>query len=267
MRAFLAGGFALAWIAFAAPAPAAEEDCPDIGMVPELTRLTQFKDGQGRTVDDIGYDIVVSALGQPVCRDKDRFVNVAMRIAFSVQRGRNAPPGRTQFSYFVAIMHRVTKQIIAKEIFPIAFDFPQGRGSVALEEELEQVRFRYTKDERPLYYAILIGLQLTEEQLAYNRQRRGESPDAPRAAPSALPTLPGLPGAPSAQGAAPPASATPQLPAFGQIPPSSQPAPSSSQPAPSSQQSPIPQAPIPQAPAPAAARPASPGLPQPPKPN
>lgn len=257
----MAGGFALAAAAaFASPAPAAQEDCPDIGMVPELTRLTQFKDGQGRTLDDIRYDIVVSALGQPVCRDKDRFVNVAMRIAFSVQRGRTAPSGRAQFSYFVAIMHRVTKQIIAKEVFPVAFDFPEGRGSVALEEELEQVRFRYTKDEKPIYYAILVGLQLNEEQLSYNRQRRGESPDAPRPAASTLPTLPGLPGAPPAQGAPPPASAAPQLPTFGQIPPSGQQAPSS-------QQAPIPQAPIPQAPAPADARPASPGLPQPPKPN
>jgi hypothetical protein len=225
LRAVLAGGFALALAASAANA--AEEDCPDIGLVPELTRLTQFKDGQGRTLDDVRYDIVVRATTPPVCREKDRMLNVSLRIVFDAQRGRAAAAGRTQFSYFVAIMHRVTKEIIAKEVFPVAFDFPPQRFSVAIEEELEQVRFRYGKDEKPIYYAILVGLQLSEDQLTYNRQRRGESPGAPRPAASGLPTLPGLPGAPPAAGSPAPA----------------------------------------QAGAPAAARPAPPGLPQLPKPN
>jgi hypothetical protein len=242
--AVVVGGSMLAAASLAGPALAAEEDCPDIGLVPELTRLTQFKEGQGRTLDDIAYDIVISAFGPPACRDKDRFVNVAMRVAFSVQRGRNAPAGRTQFSYFVAIMHRVTKQIIAKEVFPVAFDFPQGRGSVAIEEELEQVRFRYTKDEKPIYYAVLVGLQLNEEQLAYNRLRRGESPDAPRPAAPAMPVLPGFGSAPAA----------PQ----GQAPAGQAPVGQTAAPAPAG----LPQAP-PQAPA---ARP-TPVLPQLPKPN
>ncbi|MGQ0676850.1 MAG: hypothetical protein ACT4N4_12305, partial [Rhodospirillales bacterium] len=190
-RALLAGGLALALAASALPAAAAEADCPDIGLVPELTRLTQFKDGPGRTLDDVRYDIVVRALTPPACREKDRFVNVSLRIVFDVQRGRAAGGGRAQYSYFVAIMHRVTKEIIAKEVFPVAFDFPEGRAGVAIEEELEQVRFRFGKDEKPVYYAILVGLQLTEDELAYNRRRRGESPDAPRPAPPGLPALPG----------------------------------------------------------------------------
>jgi hypothetical protein len=210
--------------AAAAPAWAAEDECPDTGLVPELTRLTQFKDGSGRTLDDVRYDIVIRAMTPPVCRERNRFVNATTRLVFDAQRGRAAASPRVQFSYFVAIMHRVTKEIIAKEVFPVTFDFPEGRAVVTIEEELEQVRFRLGKDEKPIYYAVLVGLQLSEEQLGYNRQRRGESPDAPRATAPALPTLPGfaLPGqapaaspAPPAQGQAPqqrPVPAVPQLP-------------------------------------------------------
>ena len=223
LRALAAGGLALALGLTAGAASAAEEDCPDFGLVPEITRLTQFRDGPGRTLDDVRYDIVIRAITPPVCREKSRVVNVTTRLVFDAQRGRAAASPRVQFSYFVAIMHRVTKEIIAKEVFPVAFDFPEGRALVTIEEELEQVRFRIGKDEKPIYYAILVGLQLNEEQLGYNRLRRGESPDAPRAAAPALPTLPGfaLPGqAPAAvpgQG---------QAPAPGQAPACQRPAPS-----------------------------------------
>jgi hypothetical protein len=204
---------ALLWAAFAGtPALADAEDCPDVGLVPELTRMTKFKDGKGRTIDDIQYDIVVQSTSQPVCREKDRRVYVSLQLAFAAQRAKAEAGGRIEFSYFVAIRHRVTGAIVAKEVFPVGAAWPQGRTSAVLEEELEQVTIPIRKDEKPIYYAILVGLQLSEDQLAYNRQRRGEVPGArpagaPGAPPAGLPMLPGM--APA--GAAPPASA-PQLP-------------------------------------------------------
>ncbi len=223
-RTLLRSAAALALIAGCAdPLSAAEDVCPDIGLVPELTRLTKFKDGPGRTYDDVRYDVIIRQLSEPICREKDRRVSVAMLVNFDALRGRADPGGRVQFTYFVAIMHRVTHEIITKQEFPVAFDFPQGRGGVVIEEELEQITFPLAKEEQPIYYAILIGLQLDEEQLAYNRQRRGEQPEPPGAAAQrnqlpALPTLPtGLPGsAPPGQAPAPaqaaPKSTLPTLP-------------------------------------------------------
>lgn len=216
-RALLRSAAALALIwGYAFPLSAAEDICPDIGLVPELTRLTKFKDGPGRTLDDVRYDVIIRQLSEPICREKDRRVSVAMLVNFDALRGRSDPGGRVQFTYFVAIMHRVTHEILTKQEFPVAFDFPQGRSSVVIEEELEQIQFRISKDEQPIYYAILIGLQLDEEQLAFNRLRRGEQPSAPGAPAQRrqLPTLPTLPGA-APQGAPPgqapaPAQAAPK---------------------------------------------------------
>lgn len=198
------------------PAGAAEE-CPDVGLVPELTRMTKFKDGTGRTVDDIQYDLVVQSTSKPVCREKDRRVFVTLQIAFAAQRLRAEAGGRIEFSYFVAIQHRVTREIIAKEVFPVGVAWPQGRTSAVLEEELEQVTIPIRKDEKPVYYAILVGLQLTEEQLAYNRARRGEVPGARPAGggpPAPLPMLPGQ--APTGAAASPPGA--PALPGSGTQP-------------------------------------------------
>jgi hypothetical protein len=123
-----------------------------------------------------------------------------MRLEFATQRGGAEKSSRVEFSYFVAIRHRVSGEIIAKEVFPVAFDLPRGRDNAVAEEELEQVTIPIKKGEQGRYYAILIGLQLSEDELNYNRLRRGET-IAPRpletppgqrpAAP--LPTLPGLP--------------------------------------------------------------------------
>jgi hypothetical protein len=179
------------------PALADPEDCPDIGLVPELTRLTKFRQGEGRTLDDVRYDVFVRSVSQPVCSEKDRKVRVGLRLEFAAQRGRSEKGSRIEFSYFVAIRHRVSGDIVTKEIFPVAFDLPQGRDGVVAEEELEQVMIPIKKGEQGRYYAILIGLQLSEEELVYNRRRRGEvaEPRSPGATPGQrpLPTLPGLP--------------------------------------------------------------------------
>lgn len=196
----------LAGVAGIGPALAEPEDCPDFGLVPELTRLTQFKNGPGRTMDDVRYDIVVRNFGQATCGLKDRKVRVSVRLEFAVERGRAEQGSRVEYAYFVAIRHRVTGDIVTKEVFPVAFDLPKGRDSVVVEEELEQVTIPIKKDEEGRYYAILVGLQLTEDQLAFNRRRRGEQPAPPAASgqpagapgqPAArpLPTLPGLPPA------------------------------------------------------------------------
>ncbi|MBL8704444.1 MAG: hypothetical protein JNM30_06365 [Rhodospirillales bacterium] len=209
LRPALAALALLAGFAGVGPALADPEDCPDFGLVPELTRLTQFKNGPGRTLDDVRYDIVVRNFGQAICGMKDRKVRVSVRLEFAVERGRAEQGSRIEFAYFVAIRHRVTGDIVTKEVFPVAFNLPQGRDNVVIEEELEQVTIPIKKDEEGRYYAILVGLQLTEEQLEFNRRRRGEQvqPRAPGQAPGgapgapggqpqrALPTLPGLPPA------------------------------------------------------------------------
>lgn len=197
---------ALGLAAPAWPALADPEDCPDIALVNELTRLTKFRQGDGRTLDDVRYDVFVRSFSRPVCDEKDRKVRVGLRLEFAAQRGRTEKSSRVEFSYFVAIRQRVSGEILTKEVFPVAFDMPQGRDGVVIEEELEQITIPIKKGEQGRYYAVLIGLQLTEDELTYNRQRRGEEA-APRPAgaapgqrPSApLPTLPGMPPPKAAQ--------------------------------------------------------------------
>jgi hypothetical protein len=200
LRALLALAL-LTLVGLPVPALADPEDCPDIGLVPELTRLTKFRPGEGRTLDDVRYDVFVRSVSDPVCSEKDRKVRVGLRLEFATQRGRLERSNRVEFSYFVAIRHRVSGAILTKEVFPVAFDLPQGRDGVVIEEELEQVTIPIKKGEQGRYYAILIGLQLTEDELTYNRQRRGEAaeprpPGGPPAGQRPLPTLPALPGAP-----------------------------------------------------------------------
>lgn len=195
------------------------EDCPDFGLVPELTRLTRFKDGPGRTMDDVRYDVIVRGFGDPTCSEKDRRARVRVRLEFAIERGRAEQGSRIEFSYFVAIRHRVSGEIVTKEVFPVAFDLPKGRDSVVFEEELEQVTIPIRKDEKGQYYAVLVGLQLTEEQLNFNRLRRGETIEPARpTGPAALPTLPGMPGGGTSGAPAPaqpanrPAQGVPALP-------------------------------------------------------
>ena len=75
-----------------------------------------------------------------------------------------------QVPFFVAIIDS-EENIIAKRTFASEAAFVDGRRRAGVREEIEQVLY-LKKDEFGTDYIVVVGLQLTKNQLEQNRGRR-----------------------------------------------------------------------------------------------
>ena len=147
-----------------------KEPCPRISILSEAAQVTQFQEGQGRDLRNVRFQ---GKFGQIATNCDVDDGNVAMRTSIEViaAMGPAANERVGQFNFFVALIDP-SENILAKEVFasPLEFRADQRRSGVI--EQIEQ-RFALKSGERAAQYAILVGFQLTKDQLDFNRKNRG----------------------------------------------------------------------------------------------
>jgi hypothetical protein len=143
--------------------------CPAAGILPDASSLTLFRDGAGRDLSDV----VVT--GQLVnvdmqCRYDRTGMTADLRVLVSATRGQADTTRVHDIEYFVAIADP-QRNILSKERFVIRFEF-RDQPRINRIDELEP-RIPLSDLNQGPGYAILVGFQLTPEQLEYNRTRGG----------------------------------------------------------------------------------------------
>ncbi len=149
-----------------APPPA----CPRAAILSELATVTKFRSGPARDLTDVTaqgeiFDILVG------CKYDRQGVTVDLQLAIRAQRGPADQTRRAQLEFFVAVAD-AQRNILNKAVFPAVFEFREGQTTVARVEELEPVIPRATAETGPTY-EILVGFQLTPDEIEWNRRARG----------------------------------------------------------------------------------------------
>ncbi len=137
-------------------------------MVAEAVNLTQFAAEGARDVTDVRYFAGFSDVTWS-CDLEGSTLEVELSLFVEAAAGPTSGAQTADFRYFVALAAR-DGGLIAKETFAsrIALTSEDGRGS--LVEEIEQ-RIPLRPDQSGDDFEILIGFQLTREQLEFNRAR------------------------------------------------------------------------------------------------
>ncbi len=146
--------------------------CPKVRLLGDANKLTQFRQGTGRDATDVAFQVDVVGL-DAVCEFKDKNANVVVTTTLGVAATRGpASQGDvvSTISYFVAVVDS-TQQILVREAFESRIDLPAGRRRAGVVEET--VQRIPLNGKRSSEIEILVGLQLSEEQLQFNRQQRG----------------------------------------------------------------------------------------------
>ena len=143
--------------------------CPDVAVLAAGERLVLFKSGPGRDLTDVVVEARVSDLTS-VCGYDDGRVEVETSFDIVSTRGPTAETGDAAVPFFAAVMDP-DGRVIAKETFESRAEFPTGRRKVAVRETVTQ-RIPLSRPDRGQHYQVLIGFQLTPEQLEYNEARR-----------------------------------------------------------------------------------------------
>jgi len=151
--------------------------CPQIKIDRDLVQVTQYRDGGTDLTDMISEAEILGYSGE--C-DVDRETNVVdmnIIVSFKASLGPAAAPAgedgmrKASFDYFIALPdfypHPAGKQVFTAEI-----GFPNNMNQVRFRDAQISLRIPLAKDMNSGDAQVFLGMQVTKEQLEFNRRNR-----------------------------------------------------------------------------------------------
>ncbi len=148
-----------------------KSECPEVQIVDDLSSLSDFTSPNKQYKEHLISRVdLISA--ESTCKLASKSVIVDLKLIFNGTlgaKGRQNSADKPFFSYpyFVAVTAPNGK-IMAKEIFAASVTFNPNENNHSYYEKLRQI-IPIDSKERANLYKILIGFQVTPDQLAYNR--------------------------------------------------------------------------------------------------
>jgi hypothetical protein len=142
--------------------------CPSVRVDATTGTMTKFRDGGGHALEDVEYE--VRLLGyKGICDFKDKGVDVSFDLTMEIASGPAAKPGSTPIYYFIALP-QFWPEATGKRIMTINHDLKAGAGRTArINQNSQHVFIPLGEKEPAAAYDVYVGLQLTPDQLEYNR--------------------------------------------------------------------------------------------------
>lgn len=141
--------------------------CPKIAILSDAAQLVQA-DAKAKQTGAIDF---VASLAQPKISCVQATGAVQSSLSFQVEGASGEKqPRPASLPYFVAIMDG--NQVWAKQVFTLTLRFAASERSVKQTETVERVRIPLKAGKSGGDYRVLVGFQLTPEQIAHNRNKR-----------------------------------------------------------------------------------------------
>lgn len=146
-------------------------DCPRVSALPELARVTQFADETKPVPSTILTETEITKIDSSCITSEDS-INLDIVLNFTSKLGtaglaQGASQSSYTHAYFVAVVHP-DGSILAKDVFGLSPVFSSGQKEVFSSERLQQTIPLSSKIPAS-QYQIMVGFQLSEAELAYNR--------------------------------------------------------------------------------------------------
>lgn len=143
--------------------------CPSGAALSEASTVTKFRPGAGKDLTDV---VMSAELAKPQVScdyDKDGAkVSLTFSFPVTVKRGAAATNEPQTLSYFAAVVDQ-DNAVLAKQNF--TRDISMDQNTVSFSENPDGMTFTIPKGKKPVGYEVLVGFQLTRDELAYNRER------------------------------------------------------------------------------------------------
>jgi len=147
-----------------------DKTCPKVEVIDDLSKFVQFGDGPGRDLSDILYAARIEDVKSACGFDKSG-VKVEMTVSIVGDRAQAGSKLKgSDVTYFVAITD-VTHAIIAKKLFTSRLDFQDNKPARiddVLDQRIPLPILSSAKD-----HTIIVGFQLTPEQINFNQKPPG----------------------------------------------------------------------------------------------
>jgi len=156
--------------------PAGPAPCPPAKIMPELKEMVEFSDLSNPSSKTEISRLKIREI-KSHCTQEDGNLVVRLDISFDGALGPKARIRETDkpsyaFPYFVAVSGP-KGGVLAKELFAASISYDAQQNETSQVETITQ-HIPLNGDGNTPDYSVLIGFQLAEEQLAYNRAEKTE---------------------------------------------------------------------------------------------
>lgn len=138
--------------------------CPQAVVLTDAARQVKFS-GPGRDLTDVLFEASIQA-GRLVCEYDENELDWDLQVEVVAQRGPANSDRLANITYFVALAQN--ENVLAHDSFDLPIPFPGNRTRYSVMEEVGQV-INLRGNETGRDYRIYVGLELSREELEYNR--------------------------------------------------------------------------------------------------
>lgn len=144
--------------------------CPNALALYDAHRLVEIR-GEELVFENVGFTGEILNVAS-LCRYTDRNaspIDMEMGVRLAFGRGPAAVGDTHTYELFVAVT-RTDRVVIHREVFPITVRFEPGQDRVELIEDFDRILIpRAEADTSGVNFEVIVGFELTEEQLQFNR--------------------------------------------------------------------------------------------------
>lgn len=147
-------------------ATASSAQCPHVGLLQDTNRLTEFDGGTSAQFK--------ATLGGEAsqCVIKGKVIHLRLKFKVTGTLADNAKRDARKVPYFVAVMQGTS--VLAKEVYSVNIPFSGSARTVSVEERINRVDIPIGEGWASDDYEVMIGFQLTRDQVDYNRQNAAQ---------------------------------------------------------------------------------------------
>jgi hypothetical protein len=150
--------------------------CPRVSVLSDAGSLTRFAPGVGRDILDVDFQGAITDLVTD-CNDTDAKtpaqVVVQLAPVFTLSRGAANNDRKAEFTYFVSVVRN--EEILSKQLFEVESTFAGNRSRIVVRDDNPPIMIDIPLGNRnsAREYEVLVGFQLTADELQHNQAARG----------------------------------------------------------------------------------------------
>jgi hypothetical protein len=142
--------------------------CPGMTSVLDAYMAATFKPGMPAMPTNALYTVeIVNVKGNCTFDKQGKTSESDLTVTFGATRAAPGDAAQYTVPYFVAVTEGET--VVTKTLRKVTFSFAAGEKTATFAEDINDVALVTDGEKKPYDYQILVGLQLTKEQLDYNR--------------------------------------------------------------------------------------------------
>lgn len=137
----------------------------------ESSEETVFVPGSTPDPSNMLYTVeITSVKGRCDLSKKSTTADVSLDIDFRASRAPSGVAAQYSVPYFVVVTEG-TDRILARKNFTIQFSFAPGQATADFSDSVGSVEVKAKGEKKTYDYQVLAGLQLSKQQLEYNRRQ------------------------------------------------------------------------------------------------